>query len=178
MKLIEKAEKSYNIQDYAKKKMIDGVKVLDLKRFTDDGGSFTEIARLQNSEIEGIPGFIVKQVNFSVIAPEVIKAFHLHKKQSDVWYIPPSDKILLYLADLREDSNTKNIGMRLVLGDGKSQLVLIPPGVAHGCKNISTSAAQIIYFNDYQFSTELAECDEGRLPWNFFGEKIWEIEKG
>ena len=67
---------------------------------------------------------------------------------------------------------------RLVLGDGNSQLVRIPPGVAHGCKNLRPGApGAIIYFVDVQFAVG-EDCDEGRLPWDHFGAEVWEVERG
>ena len=33
--------------------------------------------------------------------PGVIKAFHLHRRQTDVWFVPPGDKMLLVLLDVR-----------------------------------------------------------------------------
>jgi dTDP-4-dehydrorhamnose 3,5-epimerase len=56
--------------------------------------------------------------------------------------------------------------------------VRIPPGVAHGCRNLRpASSGQIIYFVDVQFSTD-EHCDEGRLPWDHFGKDVWEVERG
>ena len=56
------------------------------------------------------------------------------------------------LLDVRADSPSKNVQRRLVLGDGASRLVRIPPGVAHGVKNLGQSRGRIIYFVDTQFS--------------------------
>ncbi len=67
---------------------------------------------------------------------------------------------------------------RMVLGDGTSLLVRIPPGVAHGARNVGTRTGRIIYFVDLHFSAEPGECDEGRLPWDHLGAEIWEVEKG
>jgi dTDP-4-dehydrorhamnose 3,5-epimerase len=67
---------------------------------------------------------------------------------------------------------------RVVLGDGNSRLVRIPPGVAHGCRNLRAAApSAIIYFVDVQFSVG-DDCDEGRLPWDHFGSGVWDVEKG
>ena len=68
--------------------------------------------------------------------------------------------------------------MRFMLGDGRSRLVRIPPGVAHGCCNLARSVGRIIYFVDRHFSTEPDETDEGRLPWDFLGKEIWEPTRG
>ncbi len=178
MKLRDDVRSAITIQDYAEKPEIDGVQIIPLKRLNEDGGSFTELARLVEGISTYFPDIKVAQINYSEMEPGVIKAFHIHEKQTDVWYVPPSDKILLILIDLREDSPTKNLNMRFILGDGNSRLVVIPPGVAHGCKNISSKVARIIYFMDKHFSKDPQKCDEGRLPWDFIGTDIWEIKKG
>jgi dTDP-4-dehydrorhamnose 3,5-epimerase-like enzyme len=68
--------------------------------------------------------------------------------------------------------------MRFVLGDGASRLARIPPGVAHGVRNVGTAMGRIVYFTDLQFSAEPSACDEGRLPWDFAGRDIWDITRG
>lgn len=177
MKLNSKSSASYSIQDYKSRPRIEGVEIVELKRFNDDGGAITELARLQDGVHAQLPGFVARQVNYSEVEPGAVKAFHLHKRQTDVWYVPPSDKLLLVLHDCREGSATEGQTMRFVLGDGNNRIVRIPPGVAHGCRNIAPSKGVILYFVDVQFSTG-ADCDEGRLPWDFLGAEIWEIVRG
>ncbi|HTF87474.1 MAG TPA: dTDP-4-dehydrorhamnose 3,5-epimerase family protein [Planctomycetota bacterium] len=172
------AKARYSKQDYAPKRRIEGVEIVELKRFNDDGGAMTELGRIDAGVHKQLPGFQVRQVNFSVLEPLAIKAFHLHARQTDVWFVPPSDKVLLVLADARKGSATEGMVWRFVLGDGNSRLVRIPPGVAHGCKNLRPAAAgTIIYFVDVQFSTD-ENCDEGRLPWDHFGSEVWDVERG
>jgi len=177
MKLVDEAIKVLQNQDYSKKPVIAGVRIVPLKRFNDDGGSFTELIRLNRGKSEGEIAMDIAQINFSEMEPGAIKAFHIHEKQTDLWYVPPMSKILLILIDLRKDSPTKNLLMRLMLGDCNSQLVLIPPGIAHGCKNLLQCRSSIIYFVDKQFSADPDESDEKRLPWNFRGEEVWETPK-
>jgi len=173
-----KAEASYSKQDYSPRSPIEGVQIVELRRFNDDGGAMTELGRFDGGLHRDLPGFEARQMNYSVVEPQAIKAFHLHRRQTDVWYVPPSDKLLLVLADVREGSPTEGSVQRLVLGDGNSRLVRIPPGVAHGCKNLrAAGTSAIIYFVDVQFSVG-EDCDEGRLPWDFFGSEVWEVEKG
>jgi len=172
------AEQRYTKQDYTAKKRIEGVEIVELKRFNDDGGSMTELGRLEQGLHKQLPGFVVKQVNYSVLEPLAIKAFHMHRRQTDVWFVPPSDKLLLVLADVRAGSPTEGQLLRVVLGDGNSRLVRIPPGVAHGCRNLRPAApSTILYFVDVQFTTD-ETCDEGRLPWDHFGAQVWEVERG
>jgi dTDP-4-dehydrorhamnose 3,5-epimerase len=174
----EAARKRYAVQDYQPKRTIDGLEIVQLKRFNDDGGAMTELARLDDGKLQGLEGFKALQINYSVMEPLAIKAFHLHTRQTDVWYVPPSDKLLLVVADVRAGSPTEGLVQRIVLGDGNSRLVRIPPGVAHGARNLRPATPSVIvYFVDVLFSVG-AECDEGRLPWDHFGAQVWEVERG
>jgi len=178
MRLNDDAQRAYSVQDYSAQPPLKGVELVDLKRFTDDGGNFTELGRLGQGIHAGFPGFEVKQINYSELEAGAIKAFHLHRRQTDVWFVPPGDKMLLVLLDVRTGSPTEKVARRLVLGDGASRLVRIPPGVAHGVKNLATTRGRIIYFVDVQFSAAAAETDEGRLPWDFAGADIWDVVRG
>ena len=178
MRLNDEAQRAFSVQDYSAQPAIQGVEIVELKRFSDDGGSLTELGRLSSGIHTALPGFEVKQINYSEMDPGVIKAFHVHRRQTDVWFIPPSDKMLVVLVDVRSGSPTEKVARRLPMGDGASRLVRIPPGIAHGVKNIGASRGRIIYFVDVQFQAAPAECDEGRLPWDFAGADIWDVVKG
>jgi dTDP-4-dehydrorhamnose 3,5-epimerase len=173
-----KARAAYNVQSYAPRTPIEGVQIVELRRFHDDGGSMTELARLTDGAHKDLPGFVARQVNFSEMEPGAVKAFHLHQRQTDVWFIPPGSKMLVVLGDCREASPTCGAVQRLVLGDGTSRLLRIPPGVAHGVRNLAGTRGQIIYFVDVNFDPHPDRCDEGRLPWDHFGAEIWEVVRG
>ncbi len=172
------AQAALFVQDYSGQQRIDGVEVVELKRFNDEGGSITELGRFAAGEPADLPDFQCRQVNYSEMEPGVIKAFHMHLRQTDVWYVPPRDRLLLVLHDCRADSPTEGTTMRFMLGDGKDRLVRIPPGVAHGARNLGPDTARILYMVDVQFSTDPSECDEGRLPWDHLGAEIWEVVRG
>jgi dTDP-4-dehydrorhamnose 3,5-epimerase len=172
------AQSKYAVQDYRPRRSIEGLVLVPLKRFNDDGGSMSELARLDDGLVQDLPGFQARQINYSVMEPLAIKAFHLHRRQTDVWFVPPSDKILLVVADVRAGSPTEGLVQRIVLGDGNSRLVRIPPGVAHGARNLRPAApGVIVYFVDLHFSVD-EQCDEGRLPWDHFGAQVWDVERG
>jgi dTDP-4-dehydrorhamnose 3,5-epimerase len=178
MQLNDEAKRALSVQTYAPAPRIEGVDVVELRRHGDDGGSMTELGRLESGALAALPDFVVRQVNYSELAPGVIKAFHLHQRQTDVWFVPPGDRILCVLIDVRVGSPTEGVRQRLVLGDGGSRLVRIPPGVAHGGRNIAATHGRIIYFVDLQFTEDPATCDEGRLPWDFAGADIWQVARG
>jgi len=172
------AKRSFSVQNYGPTAPIEGVELIELKRHHDDGGAMTELGRLSDGKPEAIAGFALRQINYSEVEPGVIKAFHLHARQTDVWFVPPSDRMLVVLIDVRKGSKTEGVKRRLMLGNGSSRLLRIPPGVAHGARNLGAATARIIYFTDLHFSPEPATCDEGRLPWDFAGSDIWEPARG
>ena len=178
MELNADAKRSWQVQAYGPAPTIDGVQVVELKRHSDDGGSMTELGRLVEGRLEALPDFTIRQINWSVVEPGAIKAFHLHSRQTDVWYVPPTDRLLIVLVDVRKGSQTEGVQMRFMHGNGASRLVRIPPGVAHGVKNLGREPGTIIYFVDVQFSPDPAQCDEGRLPWDYAGADVWDVKRG
>jgi dTDP-4-dehydrorhamnose 3,5-epimerase len=178
MEFSPEAKRVFKIQSYGPSPQIEGVQIVELTRHADEGGAMTELARLADGRLEALPGFTVRQINYSEVAPGAIKAFHLHSRQTDVWYVPPADRMLVVLTDVRHGSRTEGVHARLVLGNGRSCLLRIPPGVAHGARNLGATTGHIIYFVDVQFTAEPAACDEGRLPWDYLGAAVWELGRG
>jgi len=165
------------IQHYGHHDQIEGVEVIPLALQGDDGGNFSELARVSNGQFEGLTvPFNIRQVSMSLLTPGAIKAYHIHKKQDDVWYAAPSDRLIVNLHDLREGSPTFDMHERFVLGGGKNFLLRIPKGIAHGVANMYERDMTLFYFTDQQFS--LQDPDEHRLPWDKFGADVWDITKG
>lgn len=166
-----------SVQNYTPSPTIAGVEVTPLRLMTDDGGVFTELLRVDGQgNMQLKPELRLAQVNFSRVLPGAIKAFHLHLHQEDVWFVPPEDRLLLGMVDVREDSPTYQQRMRMILGGGHAKLVCIPRGVAHGVANLWNTPGQIIYFINDQFS--LDQPDELRLPWDLCGADFWTIQPG
>lgn len=180
MKYSPEATDVFSYQSYEPRSTIDGVEFINLRRSVDDGGSFIELARLTSGagDIVAHNQFSVAQINYSVIEPRVIKAFHLHEHQTDAWFVPSEDRLLMVLVDVRKGSTTEGTTMRFPMGYGTSRLLVIPPGVAHGCRNLSSITGRIIYFVDREFDPNPPECQEGRLPWDYLGTEIWEEFRG
>lgn len=164
-------------QDYSPKEKIEGVQLIDLRLLNDDGGSFAELVRFdEQGNLELIPEFKVRQSSYSEVLPGAVKAFHLHFNQEDVWFVPPTDRLLIGLVDARKDSPTYKKTMRFVMGAGKAQLLYIPRGVGHGGANIWNESATIFYYVNQQFN--LQAPDEQRIPWDFPGKEFWEMTMG
>ncbi len=135
--------------------MIDGVALKSLVTHRDERGFFREIIRVTDDFFE--EGF--GQWSQSLMYPGVIKAWHIHKKQTDWWYVGTGVlKVVLY--DKRPESSTYRQTMAIMLGDTHEAKVLkIPPGVAHGCKCLS-GPANLFYVTSHTYDPE----DEGRIP--------------
>jgi dTDP-4-dehydrorhamnose 3,5-epimerase len=72
----EKAKTAFSVQEYGGRTAIDGVQIVELKRFNDDGGAITELGRLDAGVHKQLAGFTCKQVNYSEVEPEAVKAYH------------------------------------------------------------------------------------------------------
>lgn len=167
-----------SLQKYGAERRIHGVEFHELSRFVDDAGSLQELARLDAGAFRGRPGFQLRQINHALLEPGSIKAFHLHLRQSELWFAPPDTRLLVGLLDVRADSPTTRQSMRFVMGDGASRLLFIPAGVAHGVANLSARAGSLVYFTDQEFTPDPARCDEQRLAWDTLGASFWERERG
>src|SRR5881397_3013853 len=107
MEFTPHAKRAFHLQSYGPAPSIDGVELVELKRFADDGGTLTELARLSDGRTAAVAGFTLRQINYSELSPGAIKAFHLHTRQTDIWYVPPGDRVLVVLVDVRQGSKTE-----------------------------------------------------------------------
>jgi len=178
MQIANEYRQAVTTQNYTEKTTIDGVEIISQPYHRDDTGNFTELVRLTDGTVEGLTGkaFTVRQASLSLLMPSVIKAFHFHENQEDLWYVPPFNRIVANLVDLREDSTTKGNHLRVILGGNSNTLLRIPAGVAHGAGNLWHTPQTLIYFVTAQFNAE--QPDEHRLPWDHFGSEMWEISRG
>jgi len=168
---------SVSTQKYDSTTIIRGVEFVTLNVMNDDGGTFLEIGRLDEAGVfRGMADFRARQVNYSLMEPGTVKAWHLHYRQDDIFFVPPDSRVVLGLVDCRKGSPTEDERMRLTLGGGNARLVRIPAGVAHGVANLTQERARLIYFVNQQF--DMISPDEQRLPWDHFGAEFWERTKG
>lgn len=137
---------------------ITGVKVKKLIKHVDDRGFFMEILR---DDDELLTRF--GQASMSLTYPGVIKAFHYHKKQDDLWFFPVGNaQVVLY--DLRQDSPTYKMTNVFYMGEHNPILLTIPKGVAHGYRVLGNEPAIIVYFTTESYDRN--NPDEFRIAWN------------
>ena len=134
--------------------MIEGVIAKQLTTHTDDRGFFREIIRVTDDFFgEGFG-----QWSHSLVHVGVAKAWHVHKLQTD-WFYVVSGVMKVVLHDGRPDSPTHGEIDEILMGDGHpAQVVKIPPGVAHGYKVID-GPAHMLYVTSRTYDPN----DEGRI---------------
>lgn len=138
--------------------MIHGVKLKQLKIFPDDRGWLAELAK-QDEEVF-VP---IKQTNVTLTYPGVIKAFHWHRRQTDLWFVA-SGMTQVVLFDIRANSPSFRQTDVYYLGEDNRALLLIPPGVVHGYKVLGTKPALLFYHTDQVYDP--SHPDEERLAYN------------
>jgi dTDP-4-dehydrorhamnose 3,5-epimerase len=138
-------------------KIIRGIVFKDLVTNTDDRGFFREIIRTTDDFFQGCFG----QWSQSLMHDGVIKAWHMHKIQTDWWYVV-SGVLRVGLCDMRPDSPTNKKTMSFLMGENQPARVLkIPPGVAHGCKTIQ-GPVNLFYVTSHVYNP----TDELRIAYN------------
>jgi dTDP-4-dehydrorhamnose 3,5-epimerase len=130
---------------------IEGVVLKELTTHGDERGFFREVIRETDDFFEQFG-----QWSHSLMHPGTAKAWHVHRRQTDFWYVIGSVKVALY--DTRDGSPTRGQLMEFLMGDGNATCLKIPPGVAHGCRALERS--HLLYITSSVYDPD----DEGRIP--------------
>lgn len=169
-----------SFQTYESAAMIAGVQLRTMKKHRAENGWFMEVFRLQEGRPsagrDGQPDWEVRQLSMSYAEPNRLNAFHIHPRiaQNEVWTVVHG-LLAVWLIDCRKGSATEGVRQRVLLsGEAPAQLY-IPAGVAHGYR-AGASGATLLYAMDQQFDP--SDSNEGRLPWNHFGEHLWAEDRG
>ncbi len=129
-----------------------------LVRHPDDRGFFQEILRDDDQLLRKFG-----QASLSMSYPGVIKAFHYHERQDDLWFFPVgSAQVVLY--DGRRESPSYQKTQVLYPGEDNPQLIVIPVGVVHGYRVLGNTPLMIVYFTTESYNPE--NPDEKRLAWD------------
>ena len=151
---------------------IDGVMVKTLQVQSDQRGQFTEQLKRGDLDDDGRPFLgehAFAQMSRSTAfarggnPPELIKAFHWHRKQWDYWDMVAGDARIA-LVDLRADSPTKGKIQVVIAGEHNPKVVAIPPLVGHGYQVLSLRDVVLCYYVTEPYDP--ASPDEGRIPFN------------
>jgi dTDP-4-dehydrorhamnose 3,5-epimerase len=136
---------------------IEGIIIKKLVTHKDERGFFREIIRSTDDFFQA--GF--GQLSHSIVYHGIIKAWHLHKYQSQ-WTYVASGTIKVALYDTRKNSDTHGQILEFIAGENLDSFVyLFPPGVAHGYKCIN-GPASVIYITSGQYDLD----DELRIRYD------------
>ncbi|MBI4494514.1 MAG: dTDP-4-dehydrorhamnose 3,5-epimerase family protein [Chloroflexi bacterium] len=136
--------------------MIEGVVLKPLLVHCDDRGTFMELVREDDPFYHRFG-----QSNYSITYPGVIKAFHWHREQDDLWFVAAGmGQVVLH--DLREASPTRGQTEVFYLGEHNRQLLAIPAGVAHGYRVLGTQPLLLVYHTTRVYNPR----DELRIPYD------------
>ena len=138
--------------------MIQGVKIKQLVKHCDDRGYFVEVLRDDDKLLRKFG-----QTSFTITYPGVIKAFHYHAKQDDLWFVA-SGNAQIVLCDLRKSSKTYKETQVIYAGEDNPCLVLIPVGVAHGYRVLGKKPVGLFYHVTHSY--DLKNPDELRRPYD------------
>ena len=151
--------------------LIEGVIIKKLSPILDERGYLQECFRSDWAVFQKFG-----QTYITVAFPNVVKAWHLHKFQTDNMVCLKGNAKLV-LSDNRENSSTHKRINEIFFGEKNPSLVTIPPNIWHGFKVIGNKEIMVL-----NVPTELynySEPDEYRLPCD--SEEIeynWDIKMG
>ena len=127
-----------------KKGEIEGVIVEKLIIFSDERGFLVETFR-----VDSLPDNLQPVMSYvSYTKSGIARGPHEHIRQTDVFcfFGPGSFKIKLW--DNRKKCKTYGSFMEITGGRDNHILVIIPPGIVHGYKNISEDLGMVINYPD------------------------------
>ena len=134
---------------------VQGVLTKKLQWHQDDRGRLMEILRCNDEIFKGFG-----QVYVTVVNPEVVKAWHYHKKQDDS-FVALAGKVRVGLYDAREGSPTKGKTAEYLLSVDEPYVLVIPRGVFHGFECVGDKEAMVMNVPNMPYDHE--HPDEFRL---------------
>lgn len=144
--------------------MIEGVKVIPLRRLPDERGTILHMLRATD------PHFLrFGEIYFSTVYKGIVKGWHKHREMT-LNYACVHGRIKLVLYDDREGSPTKGEVQEIFLGPDDYALVVIPPEVWNGFKGMSDPHAIVAncctHPHDPSRSSRLDPFD-GTIPYDW-----------
>jgi dTDP-4-dehydrorhamnose 3,5-epimerase len=149
--------------------MIEGVEIIPLRTIMDDRGMVRHMMKCTDPHFSKFG-----EIYFSVIFPEAIKAWHVHRKM-ELNYAVISGNIKLILYDARKGSPTSGQIQEICMGEDNYVLVKIPPHIVNGFKAIGNEKAIVANCSDIPHDPDEIE------RFDPFDPKIgynWEIRHG
>lgn len=121
---------------------IDGVIIRPLARHCDHRGWLMELWR--SDELP--EGLHPAMAYLSSTLPGAVRGPHEHREQTDVFAFVGPGLFRIYLWDTRNGSATFGCRQVLLAGESEPRLVVVPAGVVHAYKNVSSVPAWMLNF--------------------------------
>jgi dTDP-4-dehydrorhamnose 3,5-epimerase len=138
---------------------IDGVKYRLARPVSHYHGHLTEVFRTD----WGVTDMPVAQVNLTTTFPGRIRAWGIHRNTIDRLFAA-SGSVCIVCYDGRRDSPTFGCANEFILGERNQGLVVIPPGVYHGWKNVGDDEVATISMPSQLY--DHSGPDRWELPWD------------
>jgi len=138
---------------------IDGMHFRPTRPIAHEDGTLAEVARRSWAELDQE----IVQVHVTTTEPGRIRAWGLHRRSTDRLFVV-TGLVSLVVFDGRSDSPTRGALNEFKLSERTPALLVIPPNVYHGWKNIGTVEAFIINLPTEQYQYE--EPDALDLPYD------------
>lgn len=168
----KKDKQSVNNDWSSVSKLIEGVKIKELKSLEDKRGNLVE---MYNSDWNIHPEPLVQAYQVTV-KPGAIRGWELHLEQDDRLFL---NKGLMrwVLYDTRMDSSTYKMINEFVVSELNRVLMIVPKGVVHAVKNIGTDDALFTNFPttayNYQNPDKIRPVDTTHIPFSFDDGEGW-----
>lgn len=125
---------------------IDGLQFRPTRPITHEDGTLAEVARRSWPEIDDE----IVQVHVTTTQPGRIRAWGLHRASTDRLFVV-TGLVSLVVFDGRRDSPTKGTLNEFKVSERSPALLVIPPNLYHGWKNIGTVETFIINMPTAQY---------------------------
>ena len=139
--------------------LIDGLRLRPTRPVPHEDGTLAEVARIAWDEVD-LP---IVQVHITTTYPGRIRAWGLHQESTDRLFVVKG-LVSIAVYDGRIDSPTAGVCNEIKLSERNPGLLVIPPNLFHGWKNIGVDEAFIINMPSSQYTH--ARPDALDLPYD------------
>jgi dTDP-4-dehydrorhamnose 3,5-epimerase len=147
-----------DVQGHLRQDPIDGLRFRPVRPVPHEDGVVSEVARSKWPEID-LP---VVQVHITTTLPERIRAWGLHRNSTDRLFVVKG-LVSIVVYDGRERSATYGVVNEFRVSERNPGLLVIPPHLYHGWKNMGIDEAFIINMPSSQYDYD--EPDALDLPY-------------
>lgn len=139
---------------------LDGIRVYDLDKHTDERGFFVEVLRRDWKEFLGDDNIVQEALSLS--RPGVVRAWHRHTRGQVDYLLVIQGTVRIAAYDDRKELATYGKLFEITVSEERLRLVRIPGYYWHGTKSVGNKPSLTLYFFTRLY--DYANPDEERLP--------------